>query len=140
MAEEKAGESGLDIEPELAERYRSHAEERRYHFSSFEWLAAHDPEFEKARLGMVEMTYLRKNPAIPVKYKELLSAAILSFRHYDSVGRHLKRALELGATVQEVIEVLEMASIPGGMPTLHFALDKLVELEREHPELFKNRK
>lgn len=136
MADEKAGATGLEIEPELAERYRSHADQRRYHFSSFEWLAAHDPEFEKVRLPLVEMTYLRKNPAIPVKYKELISAAILSFRHYDSVGRHLKRAMEEGATLQEVLEVLEMASIPGGMPTLHFALDKLVELEREHPELF----
>ena len=72
MADEQVNTSGHDVDPELAERYRDHAEQRGYHFSSFEWLAAHDPEFEKVRLGMVDMTYLRKNSAVPAKYKELL--------------------------------------------------------------------
>jgi alkylhydroperoxidase/carboxymuconolactone decarboxylase family protein YurZ len=126
------------IDPKLAKRYREHAAERGYHFSTFEWLAARDPEFEKVRLPLVEETYLRKNPALPVKYKELIAATILAFRGYPSVGKHFKRALEAGATVQEVIEALEIACIPGGMPTLHLGIDHLIELEREHPGLFKD--
>ena len=137
MSKDEAKATGPTIDPELAKRYRDHADQRGYHFSSFEWLAARDPEFEKVRLGMVEATYLRKNPAVPVKYKELLAAAILAYRGYPSVGKHLKRALQEGATVQEAIEVFELAAIPGGMPPLHFGIDKLVELEQEHPELFK---
>ena len=128
--------SNPTIDPALAERYKDHARQRGYGFSAFEWLAAHDPEFERARLPLVETTYLRKNPAVPVKYKELLAAAILAYRGYDSVGHHIKRAMEAGATLQEVLEVFEIACIPGGMPTLHFGIDKLIELEREHPELF----
>lgn len=138
MANDQAGATARQIDPELAERYRDHAAKRGYHFSSFEWLAARDPDFENVRLPLVEMTYLRKNPAVPVKYKELIAAAILAYRGYSSVGKHLKRAMQEGATVQEVIEVLEMASVPGGMPTLHFGIDCLIELEREHPELFTN--
>lgn len=139
MAEDQADTAAPAVDSDLAEQYRDHAEQRGYHFSSFEWLAARDPEFERIRLPLVEATYLRKNPAVPVKYKELIAAAILAYRGYHSVGRHLKRALQEGATVQEAIEVLELASIPGGMPTLHFGIDKLIELEREHPELFKDR-
>lgn len=136
MAEEQTSTKGPAVDPGLAERYRQHAAERGYHFSTFEWLAARDPEFETARLPLVEATYLRKNPALPVKYKELIAATILAFRGYPSVGKHLKRALEAGASVQEAIEALEIASIPGGMPTLHLGIDQLIELEREHPELF----
>lgn len=136
MAEEQPSKGVWEIDPKLAERYRRHAGERGYHFSTFEWLAARDPEFEKARLPLVEATYLRQDPALPVKYKELIAATILAFRGYPSVGKHLKRALEAGASVQEVIEALEIASIPGGMPTLHFGIDQLIELECEHPELF----
>lgn len=139
MADEQVNASGHEVDPELAERYRDHAEQRGYHFSSFEWLAAHDPEFEKVRLSMVDMTYLRKNSAVPAKYKELLAAAILAYRGYNSTGKHLKRALQEGASVREVLEVLELAAIPGGMPTLHFGMDALVELWRESPELFKEK-
>ena len=35
--------------------------------------------------------------------------------------------LREGATVPEVIQAMEMASIPGGMATLHFAIDQLID-------------
>lgn len=136
MAKKQKGKKTPKIDPKLAKRYHEHAAERGYHFSAFEWLAARDPEFEKSRLPLVEATYLRKEPALPVKYKELIAATILAFRGYPSVGKHFERALKAGATVQEVIEALEIACIPGGMPTLHMGIDHLIALEHEKPELF----
>lgn len=138
MAEDQAKKSAPKIDPALAERYKDHARQRGYHFSGFEWLAARDPEFEKSRLPLVEVTYLRKNSTVPVKYKELIAAALLAYRGYDSTGHHIKKAMEAGASLREVLEVFELCCIPGGMPTLHFGIDKLMELEREHPELFEN--
>jgi alkylhydroperoxidase/carboxymuconolactone decarboxylase family protein YurZ len=71
-----------------------------------------------------------------VKYKELVASAILAFRGYPSLKLHLARALREGATLREVLEAMEVASVPGGMASLHFAVDALIELEQEHPELF----
>ncbi|MBT55632.1 MAG: hypothetical protein CMF72_19810 [Mameliella sp.] len=125
-----------DIDPALAERYREHVRQRGYHFTIFEWLAEMDPEFESTRLSMVEATYLRKNTALEPKYRELIVSAVLAFRGYPSVGKHLHRAMIEGASLREVLETLEMASVPGGMPVLHFGLEHLAEARKKDPETF----
>jgi alkylhydroperoxidase/carboxymuconolactone decarboxylase family protein YurZ len=125
-----------EMDSDIADTYRQVAKDRGYHFSTFEWLATHDPDFDRVRLSMVQATYTRKDGAVPPKYRELIASAILAFRGYPSLKLHLARALREGATVAEVIQAMEMASIPGGMATLHFAIDQLIEIEKEQPELF----
>ncbi len=120
----------------ITAEHQALAKERGYHFPTFEWLARKDPEFEQARLDYVRMTYTRPGAELPVKYKELVASAILAFRGYPSLKLHLARALREGATLREVLEAMEVASVPGGMASLHFAVDALIELEQEHPELF----
>ena len=120
----------------LSAEHRALAAERGYHFPTFEWLGVKDPEFEKARLEYVRMTYTRPGNALPVRYKELVASAILAFRGYPSLKLHLARALREGAQPREVLEAMEVASVPGGMALLHFAVDALIEIEREEPELF----
>jgi alkylhydroperoxidase/carboxymuconolactone decarboxylase family protein YurZ len=41
---------------------------------------------------------------------------------------HSERALSLGATAQEVLEAMEVAAIPGGMPGLWLGVETLQEL------------
>lgn len=130
----------VNIDPELAERYKEHIRQRGYHFSLFEWLAEMDPEFEQMRLSMVEATYLRKNAALPAKYREMIVSAVLAYRGYPTLGKHLRRALEEGASLRELLEALEMASVPGGQPTLHFALEHLAEVRKQIPETFEKAK
>lgn len=120
----------------IAGEHRALAQERGYHFPTFEWLAEKDPEFEQARLAYVRMTYTRPGNELPVRYKELIASAILAFRGYPSLKLHLARALREGASVREVLEAMEVASVPGGMASLHFAVDALIEIEQEQPELF----
>lgn len=133
-----AGEPQIstEIDSDLAQTYREIAKERGYHFSSFEWLAQRDPDFDRVRLAMVQATYTRKDGALAPKYRELIACAVLAFRGYPSLKLHLARALREGASVDEVIQALEMASIPGGMATLHFGIDQLIAIEQEQPELF----
>jgi alkylhydroperoxidase/carboxymuconolactone decarboxylase family protein YurZ len=125
-----------EIDSDIAETYRQVAKDRGYHFSTFEWLAKHDPDFDRVRLEMVKATYTRKDGALPPKYRELIACGVLAFRTYPSLKLHLARALREGASVAEVIQALEMASIPGGMATLHFGIDQLAALEQEQPDLF----
>jgi alkylhydroperoxidase/carboxymuconolactone decarboxylase family protein YurZ len=125
-----------EMDSDIAETYQQVARDRGYHFSTFEWLAMHDPDFDRVRLAMVQATYTRKDGALPAKYRELIASAVLAFRGYPSLKLHLARALREGATVAEVVQALEMASIPGGMATLHFGIDQLIAVEKEQPELF----
>ena len=111
------------------------AAERGYHFPTFEWLGEQDPDYERARLDFVRMNYTRPNAELPVRYRELVASAILAFRGYSSLKLHLARSMREGASLREVLEAMEVASVPGGMATLHYAVDQLIELEQEDPEL-----
>jgi alkylhydroperoxidase/carboxymuconolactone decarboxylase family protein YurZ len=133
---DRTDEAAPEPEGDLAGEYRRLAAERGYHFATFEWLSRHDPDFERARLETVKMTYTRPDGALPVKYRELIASAVLAYRCYPSLKLHLARAMREGATLQEVIQALEVASVPGGQATLHFGIDQLIELEQEQPELF----
>ena len=68
------------------------AQERGYHFPTFEWLGDNDPDYERARLDFVRMNYTRPNAEMPVRYRELVASAILAFRGYSSLKLHLARA------------------------------------------------
>lgn len=125
-----------ELEADIAEGYRELAEMRGYHFPAYEWLGRNDPDFERARFQYIRMTYTRPNAVLPVKYKELIASTILAYIQYPSVKAHYARALREGATLHEIIEALEMAAIPGGMPMLHFGIEALMELQSEQPELF----
>jgi alkylhydroperoxidase/carboxymuconolactone decarboxylase family protein YurZ len=135
---EKDFHGGDDLRPDVAEQYRSIASVRRYHYPTFEWLGRRDPDFETVRLQYISKTYTRDDGELPAKYKELIGSCILAYRHYPSTKAHLARALREGATVREVLEALEVASVPGGQPVLHFGVQQLLELEKEEPELFQD--
>lgn len=107
---------------------------RGYAFTEFRWLAEQDPEFERARMIYSQMVFTRENPALPVKYRELIEAVILSFKGYHTVGEHVRRAIREGASLRECVEAFEVATVPGGMPVLHFALPTLIEIDREIQE------
>lgn len=123
------------VPDDIAERHRAMAQERGYAFPTFLWLGREDPEFERTRLEYVRMSYTRPDAKLPVRYKELVASAVLAFKSYPSLKKHLRRAMLEGATLREVLEAMEAASDPGGMASLHFAVDTLIELEKEEPEL-----
>jgi alkylhydroperoxidase/carboxymuconolactone decarboxylase family protein YurZ len=121
---------------DIMDTHRAMAEERGYAFPEFAaFLGRNDPDFERARLEYVRMTYTRPGARLPVRYKELVASAVLAFKSYPSLKKHLRRAMLEGATLREVLEAMEVASDPGGMAALHYAVDQLIELEREEPEL-----
>src|SRR5438067_69575 len=120
-----------DSAAEALESLREMTAKRGYGWPEWEWLAQKDPAFERARLTFGAQVFTPENPALPVKYRELIASVILAFRGYPTVGDHLRRALREGATIQEAIEAFEVATVPGGMPILHFALPYLIEAEKE---------
>ena len=81
---------------DLARAQREITDKRGYSFAEFEWLAEKDPAYEKARLDYASMIYTPENPALPVKYREIIAAVILAFRGHPTLDRHVRRALREG--------------------------------------------
>lgn len=64
--------------------------------------------------------------AVDQKTKELIALAIGVTQHCDGcIGYHCKALVDLGATRQEVAEVLGMCVYMGGGPALMYAADAL---------------
>jgi alkylhydroperoxidase/carboxymuconolactone decarboxylase family protein YurZ len=46
----------------------------------------------------------------------------------------MRRAIRLGATREEVFEILETTMVPGGAPTFHRGLSALIDLDAQDPK------
>ncbi|PKN61431.1 MAG: 4-carboxymuconolactone decarboxylase [Deltaproteobacteria bacterium HGW-Deltaproteobacteria-15] len=94
--------------------------------SAYESVAKLDPEyFEKLKGLYVDGTFGREG-ALTRKTKELIMVGITcALRVQRGIRIHSERALTLGATPQEVMEAMEVAAIPGGMPGLWLGVETL---------------
>ncbi len=95
----------------------------------FELLKAYNDLYEKIGARSVHL---------PLKFKELITVAVLAVEHEDSGMRtHIKRAFRLGATKEEIVEALQAAYFHTGALTLVHGLKVLMgvleeeELEKE---------
>ena len=92
-------------------------------------IAKLDPEyFEKLKGIYVDGTFGREG-ALPRKTKELIMVGICcALNRPRGVKLHSERALTLGAAPREVLETVEVAAIPGGMPGLWLGVETLDEI------------
>ena len=97
--------------------------------TAYETVARLDPEyFEKLKGLYVDGTFERAG-ALPRKTKELIMVGITcALRASRGVRLHSERALTLGATPREVLEAMEVAAIPGGMPGLWLGVETLRDI------------
>ena len=100
--------------------------------SAYEKIAKLDPEyFEKLKGIYVDATFGREG-ALARKTKELIMVGITcALRAQRGVKLHSERALKLGATPREVLEAMEVAAIPGGMPGLWLGVETLEKILAE---------
>lgn len=92
-------------------------------------IARLDPEyFEKLKGLYVDGTFGREG-ALARKIKELIMVGITcALNRPRGVKLHSERALALGATPREILEAMEVAAIPGGMPGLWLGVETLDEI------------
>ena len=96
---------------------------------AYDLIAQMDPEyFEKLKGIYVDGTFGREG-ALPRKTKELIMVGICcALNRPRGVKLHSERALTLGAAPREVLEAVEVAAIPGGMPGLWLGVETLDEI------------
>ena len=105
---------------------------RGYMYPEWELAARLDPEFVEAYTRIYELG-LGEGRHVSAKVREFVAIALLAFRGADRAGlvAHMQRALRLGATREELLEVLETCLIPGGAPTFHRGLTALLEVQAD---------
>jgi 4-carboxymuconolactone decarboxylase len=106
--------------------------------SAYEAIAKLDPEyFEKLKGLYVDGTFGRDG-VLPRKTKELIMIGITcALNRPRGVRLHSERALTLGATPREVLEAVEVAAIPGGMPGLWLGVETLQEILKARGQEFR---
>jgi alkylhydroperoxidase/carboxymuconolactone decarboxylase family protein YurZ len=91
-----------------------------------------DPEFMEGYLAFRSVPH--RNGPLPAKYKELVLIAInvaTTHMYGPGVRRHMQNALKLGATRDEILEVIQLTTVLGihacnvGIPILAEELQKL---------------
>jgi alkylhydroperoxidase/carboxymuconolactone decarboxylase family protein YurZ len=102
---------------------------RGYIYPEWEFAARQDPDFVEAYNRIYELG-LGEGRHVPAKVREFVAIALLAFRGAEQSGLvgHMRRAMEFGATREELFEVLETCLVPGGAPTFHRGLSALMKL------------
>jgi alkylhydroperoxidase/carboxymuconolactone decarboxylase family protein YurZ len=102
---------------------------RGYTYPEWEFAARQDPDFVEAYNRIYELG-LGEGRHVSAKVREFVAIALLAFRGADRPGlvTHMRRAMSLGATREELLEVLEACLVPGGAPTFHRGLGALMEV------------
>jgi alkylhydroperoxidase/carboxymuconolactone decarboxylase family protein YurZ len=103
---------------------------RGYIYPEWELAARTDPEFTEAYNRIYELA-LGEGRHVSAKVREFVAIALLAYRGTDreTLVAHMRRAIGLGASKDEIFEVLEATLVPGGAPTFHRGLSALLEVE-----------
>lgn len=99
-------------------------EKRTIHYDWEDYLAEKDPDFLEKFIDIAEDGF--GEGVLSVKVKELIAIALLASRGEERGAiAHIKRAIENGATVDEIREAIEVSMFPCGAPALAHGLRAL---------------
>lgn len=98
------------------------------------FMAGVDIDFLEAYERIYELTAVRRG-RLPAKFKELIVVAAVAISGYGpGIKDHVRRALRLGATKEEIVEALQSASFHTGALTLVHGLVALIDVLKEEAE------
>jgi AhpD family alkylhydroperoxidase len=93
-----------------------------------------DVDFLEAYERIYELTAVREG-ALPAKFRELVVVAAVAIGGYGpGLKEHVRRALRLGATKEEIVEVLQSAYFHTGALTLVHGMIALIDVLKEEEQ------
>jgi AhpD family alkylhydroperoxidase len=102
-----------------------------YGYSEMDWAAQLDPAYAAARAEVRRLS-VGEDGALSVKVKELIVLGILASRGLQyGVEAHMRRALDYGATRDELFEAIKAAAVPGGGVAYSVGVRALQTLEHD---------
>jgi AhpD family alkylhydroperoxidase len=102
-----------------------------YGYSEMDWAAQLDPAYAAARAEVRRLS-VGEDGTLSVKVKELIVLGILASRGLQyGVEAHMRRALDYGATKDELFEAIKAAAVPGGGVAYSVGIRALQALEQD---------
>ena len=102
-----------------------------YGYSEMDWAAQLDPAYAAARAEVRRLS-VGEDGTLSVKVKELIVLGILASRGLQyGVEAHMRRALDYGATREELFEAIKAATVPGGGVAYSVGVRALQALEQD---------
>ena len=102
-----------------------------YGYSDMDWAAQLDPAYAAARAEVRRLS-VGEEGVLSVKVKELVVMGVLASRGLQyGVAAHMRRAMEYGATKEELFEAIKAAAVPGGGVAYSVGVRALQELEQD---------
>jgi len=102
-----------------------------YGYSEMDWAAQLDPAYAAARAEVRRLS-VGEEGTLSVKVKELIVLGILASRGLQyGVEAHMRRALDYGATKDELFEAIKAAAVPGGGVAYSVGVRALQTLEQD---------
>ena len=102
-----------------------------YGYSEMEWAAQLDPAYAAARAEVRRLS-VGEDGTLSVKVKELIVLGVLASRGLQyGVEAHMRRALDYGATRDELFEAIKAAAVPGGGVAYNVGVRALQALEQD---------
>jgi AhpD family alkylhydroperoxidase len=102
-----------------------------YGYSEMDWAAQLDPAYAAARAEVRRLS-VGEDGTLSVKVKELIVMGVLASRGLQyGVAAHMRRAIEYGATKEELFEAIKAAAAPGGGVAYSVGVRALQELEQD---------
>ena len=99
-----------------------------------------DVDFLEAYERIYELTAVRRGK-LPPKFREMIVIAAVSIGGYGpGIKDHIRRAFRLGATKEEIVEVLQSAYFHTGALTLVHGMIALIDVLKEMEEETKTKK
>src|SRR3989441_10453853 len=101
-----------------------------YGYSDMDWAAQLDPSYAAAR-AEVRRVSVGEDGTLSVKVKELIVLGILASRGLQyGVEAHMRRAMDYGATKEELFEAIKAAAVHGGGGAYGVGIRALQTLEQ----------
>src|SRR6059058_1508512 len=102
-----------------------------YGYSDMDWAAQLDPAYAAARTEVRRLS-VGEDGTLSVKVKEFVVMGILASRGLQyGVEAHMRRALDYGATKDELFEAIKAAAVPGGRVAYSVGVRALQTLEQD---------
>ena len=102
-----------------------------YGYSEMDWAAQLDPAYAAARAEVRRLS-VGEGGTLSVKVKKLIVLGILASRGLQyGVEAHMRRALDYGATKDELFEAIKAAAVPGGGVAYSVGVRALQALEQD---------
>src|SRR5712671_1795780 len=102
-----------------------------YGYSEMDWAAQLDPAYTAARAEVRRLS-VGEEGTLSVKVKELVVIGVLASRGLQyGVAAHMRRAIDHGATKEELFEAIKAAAVPGGGVDYSVGVRALQDLDQD---------